>query len=66
MHGFNKNKFTFDFLDSLDDFWEILADLLQIILDSPSPCQNSTSRQTTPANFLAAKLRDIFIFLMAN
>ena len=36
MPGLDENKFTFDFLDSLDDFRKILAELLQIILDSPS------------------------------
>ena len=44
MRGLGKNDFTFDVLDSLENWWEILAELLQIILGSPSRCQNSISK----------------------
>jgi hypothetical protein len=37
MCEFDENNFTFDVLDSLENLREILADLLQIMLESPSP-----------------------------
>jgi hypothetical protein len=38
MREFDEYNFTFDVLDSLENWREILAEFLQIILDSPSPC----------------------------
>jgi hypothetical protein len=38
MREFDENNFTFDVLDSLENWREILAELCQVILDSPSPC----------------------------